>query len=76
MVTEAEMKKILLVVCLCASSSAFATTANWTGNKEKIETPSGVTKWKCEYKVAYTLQMILFWRTFTDACPSEVEVYF
>ena len=69
------MKKILLVVCLCASSAALATPAIWTGNKQKIETPNG-TRWKCEYKIAYTMQMILFWRTFADACPSEVEVYF
>jgi hypothetical protein len=70
------MKKILLVVCLCASSAAFATPAIWTGNKEKIDAASGITKWKCEYQVAYTMQMIIFWRTFADACPSEVEVYF
>jgi hypothetical protein len=70
------MRKILLVVCLCASSAAFATPAIWTGNKQKIETSDGGTKWKCEYKIAYTVQMILFWRTFSDGCPSQVEVYF
>ena len=70
------MKKFLLVVCLCASSSAFAASAIWTGNKQKIEIVGGRTEWKCEYKVAYTTQMIIFWRTFSDACPSEVEVYF
>jgi len=68
------MKKLLFVVCLFASSSAFATTAFWTGNKEKIETATGETNWKCEYRLAYTTQMILVWRTFPYACPAEIEI--
>lgn len=68
------MKKLLFVVCLFASSSAFATTAFWTGNKEKFETDKGETNWKCEYRLAYTTQMILVWRTFPYACPAEIEI--
>lgn len=37
------MKKFLFVVCLFASSSAFATTALWTGNKEQLSSEKGVT---------------------------------
>ena len=104
------MKKFLFIVCLFASSSAFATTAFWTGNKEQLqsdkveankeqpqsekaetnkeqpqsekagankEQPQSEkveTKWKCEYRVAYTTQMILVWRTFPYACPAEIEL--
>ncbi len=116
------MKQFLFIVCLLASSSAFATTAFWTGNKEqlqseKVETnkeqsqsnkvesnkeqpqsdkgetnkdqPQSdksetnkeqlqsdkvATKWKCEYRVAYTTQLILVWRTFPDGCPAEIEL--
>lgn len=92
------MKKFLFIVCLFASSSAFATTAFWTGNKEqlqsekieankeqsqseKVETnkeqPQSEkvqTNWKCEYRVAYTTQMMLVWRTFPYACPAEIEL--
>jgi hypothetical protein len=92
------MKKLLFVACLLASSSAFATSAFWTGNKEqlqskKVETnkeqpqsakgeankeqpqsEKSETKWKCEYRVAYTTQMMLVWRTFTDGCPAEIEL--
>lgn len=70
------MKKLLFLVCLLAASTAYATPAIWTGNKQKIETVGGRTEWKCEYKIAYTMQMVLFWRTFPDTCPPEVEVYF
>lgn len=66
------MKKLLLVICLLASGAAFATTAIWTGNKQKVQTVSGKVKWNCEYKVADTTQMIIFWRIFPDACPAEV----
>ena len=78
------MKKILFIVCLLASSSAFATTAFWTGNKEQPQADKGETnkeqpqpekvetKWKCEYRVAYTTQLILVWRTFPDSCPAEI----
>jgi hypothetical protein len=69
-----QMKKLLFIVCLFASSSAFATTAFWTGNKEKFETDKGETNWKCEYRVAYTTQMMLVWRTFPYACPAEIEI--
>ncbi len=69
------MRKFLLVVCLLASGSAFAETAIWTGNKELIQTIAGRTQWKCEYRVANTTQMILFWREFFDFCPSEVGYY-
>lgn len=68
------MKKFLLVVCLFASGSAFATTAFWTGNKELFQTEKGETNWKCEYRIAYTTEMILIWRTFPYACPSEIDV--
>ena len=92
------MKKILFAVFLFVSSSAFATTAIWTGNKEQLESEkvetskeqppadkdgankeqaqsekSG-TKWKCEYRVAYTTQLILVWRIFPDGCPDEIEL--
>jgi hypothetical protein len=67
------MKKFLLVVCLFASSSAFATTAFWTGNKQQIQSITGRIEWNCEYKVSYTVQMILFWRVFPDSCPSEID---
>ncbi len=67
------MRKCFLIVCLLASGSAIAETAIWTGNKEKIETIAGQTKWKCEYKVANRTLMILFWREFLDFCPDEVE---
>ena len=70
---EVQMKTFLLVVCLFASSSAFATTAFWTGNKEQFQTAAGQMKWKCEYRIAYTTQMILLWRVFPDSCPSEVD---
>jgi hypothetical protein len=104
------MKKLLFVVCLFVSSSAFATTAFWTGNKEQLQSEKAEankeqpqsekaeankeqpqsekaeankeqpqsekveTTWKCEYRVAYTTEMILIWRTFPDACPSEIDV--
>jgi hypothetical protein len=80
------MKKFLFIICLFASSSAFATTAFWTGNKEqlqskKVETnkeqPQSEkveTNWKCEYRVAYTTEMILIWRTFPDSCPAEIDL--
>jgi hypothetical protein len=116
------MKKFLFIVCLFASSSAFATTAFWTGNKEQLqsnkveankeqpqsdkaeankeqpqsekaeaskeqpqsekaeankEQPQSAkveTRWKCEYRVAYTTQMMLVWRTFSDFCPAEIEL--
>lgn len=69
------MKKFLLVVCLFASGSAFAETAFWTGNKQRVQTVTGRIEWNCEYRVAYTTQMILFWRVFPDSCPSEVGYY-
>jgi hypothetical protein len=104
------MKRLLIVACLFASSSAFATTAFWTGNKEQLQSEQGevnkkqpqseqaatnkeqpqpeqgetskaqpqpekiATKWTCEYRVAYTTQMILVWRTFPDYCPAEIEL--
>jgi hypothetical protein len=116
------MKRLLIVACLFASSSALATTAFWTGNKEQLQSEQGevnkkqpqseqaatnkeqpqadkgetnkeqpqpeqgetskaqpqpekiATKWKCEYRVAYTTQMILVWRTFSDYCPAEIEL--
>ena len=105
------MKKFVFIVCLFASSSVFATTAFWTGNKEQLqsdkveankeqpqsdkaetnkeqpqsekaeseqgEQPQSAkveTKWKCEYRVAYTTQMMLVWRTFFDFCPAEIEL--
>jgi hypothetical protein len=68
------MKKLFFVVCLFASSSAFATTGFWTGNKEQLQADNGETKWKCEYRVAYTTQMILVWRTFANSCPAEIEI--
>jgi len=71
---EVQMKTFLLVVCLFASSSAFATTAFWTGNKEQVQTVTGQMKWKCEYRISYTTQMILVWRVFADSCPSEVDL--
>jgi hypothetical protein len=49
-----QMKKFLLVVCLFASSSAFAITGLWTGNKEQFETATDQMNWKCEYRIAYT----------------------
>ena len=67
------MRKFLLIVCLFASASAFAGTAVWTGNKEKVEKVMGHIRWKCEYRVANTTQMILFWEEFMDSCPPEVE---
>lgn len=67
------MKTILLAVCLFASSSAFATTAFWTGNKEQFKTETGQTMWNCEYRLGGTQQMILFWRIFPNSCPSEVD---
>jgi hypothetical protein len=116
------MKRFLIVACLFASSSVFATTAFWTGNKEKLQSEQGEvkkkqpqpeqvetnkdqpqpeqgetnkelpqpeqgeankaqpqpekieTRWKCEYRVAYTTQLILVWRTFPDFCPAEIEL--
>jgi hypothetical protein len=68
------MKNILLVVFLFASTSAYATTAIWTGNKEKLQTATGQTKWKCEYRVANTTLMLLLWREFIDSCPSEINI--
>lgn len=68
------MKKFLFTVCLFASSSAFATTAFWTGNKQQFQTEAGQMKWKCEYRIAYTTRMILVWRVFSFSCPSEVDV--
>jgi hypothetical protein len=67
------MEKFLLVVCLFASSSAFATTAFWTGNKQQVQTVTGQMKWNCEYRIAYTTQIILLWRVFSDSCLSEVD---
>ena len=93
-----QMKKFLFIVCLFASSSAFATTAVWTGNKEQLQSekveankdqpqsekaeankdqPQSEkvrTNWRCEYRVAYTTQMMLVWRTFPDSCPAEIEI--
>ena len=71
--SEDYMRKFVLIVSLFASSHAIAETAIWTGNKEKIDTIGGQTKWKCEYKVANRSLMILFWREFFDFCPDEVE---
>ena len=68
------MKKIIFAVFLLASSPAFATTAFWTGNKEEIQTATGETNWKCEYRIAYTTQLIFVWRTFPNSCPEEIEV--
>jgi hypothetical protein len=68
------MKKIFLVICLFASSPAFANPAFWTGNKEQVSAVAGQVIWKCEYRVAYTTQMILVWREFADSCPSEISV--
>lgn len=68
------MKKLIFVVCLFASSAAYATTAFWTGNKEEFKTAKGETNWKCEYRIAYTTQLILIWRTYPYACPSEIEI--
>ena len=67
------MNRILLVICLFASTSAFATTAFWTGNKQLFESVEGQTKWNCEYRVGHTTKMILFWRIFPDACPTEID---
>jgi hypothetical protein len=67
------MKKLIFVVCLFASSSAFATTGFWTGNKEPLDPDNAKTSWKCEYRVAYTTRMILVWRIFPDSCPAEIE---
>jgi hypothetical protein len=72
--SEVQMKKFLLVVCLFASSSAFAETAIWTGNKERVQTVSGEVKWNCEYKVASTTLMNLFWQEFVDACPLKLGI--
>lgn len=68
------MKKFLLLVCLFASSPAFATTAFWTGNKEPLDPDNPKTRWKCEYRVAYANEMILVWRIFSDSCPAEIEL--
>jgi len=73
--SEVKMKKFLFVVCLFASSSAFAEAAMWTGNKQQIQTEDGRVKWSCEYRVPNTTAVILFWREFFDACPSEVESF-
>jgi hypothetical protein len=67
------MKKILLAICFFVSTSAFATTAFWTGNKQPVEAEAGQTKWNCEYRVGHTTQMILFWRIFPDSCPTEID---
>lgn len=93
-----QVKKIVFIVCLLASSAAYATTAFWTGNKEQLQSEKSEvkkeqpqpeqgktdqaqpqaekieTKWKCEYRVAYTTQLILVWRTFSDYCPAEIEL--
>jgi len=69
------MKKLLFVVCLCASSAALAEPAAWTGNKEQIEVDGDRIKWNCEYRVPGTTDLILFWRAFYDACPAEVEYF-
>jgi hypothetical protein len=71
---EVHVKKLIFIVCLFASSAAFATTAFWTGNKQQIQTATGQVKWNCEYRIAYTTRMILVWRIFPDSCPSEVDV--
>jgi hypothetical protein len=41
-------------------------------NKEQPQPEKVETKWKCEYRVAYTTQLILVWRTFPDSCPAEI----
>ena len=69
-----QMKKFLLIVCLFASSPAFATTAVWTGNKEQFKTAAGKMNWKCEYRVIHTTEMIFVWRVFSYSCPSEIDV--
>jgi hypothetical protein len=68
------MKKLFFVACLFASSSAFAMTAFWTGNKEEFQTAKGETNWKCEYRIANTSQLILIWRIFAFSCPAEISV--
>jgi hypothetical protein len=68
------MKKIIFAVFLLTSSPAFAMAAYWTGNKEEIQTSTGETHWKCEYRVAYRTQLILVWRTFANSCPEEIEI--
>lgn len=64
------MKKVLLVVLLFASSSAFAATAYWTGRMEQIQTVTFQMGWNCEYNY----QGQIFWRVFINSCPSTIEI--
>lgn len=43
-------------------------------NKDQPQPEKIGTKWKCEYRVANTTQLILVWRIFPDGCPEEIEL--
>lgn len=50
--------------------SPVLATAYFTGRQQQVQTVTYQSGWNCEYR--YNSQT--FWRTFTSACPSSIQV--
>ena len=66
-----KLRTTLVAAGLLLVGTAFAATANWTGNMRFVTTVTYQQGVSCEYIYAGRT----FWRTFVGAsCPSSVEV--
>lgn len=64
------MRIVFVAVMLAICSNAFAATAFFTGNQEIVQSVTGRVVWNCQYNYAGRL----FWRAFSVACPSQIEI--
>jgi len=64
------MKKIVALVLLAASMSAFAATAFFTGQQEMVQTVTGRVAWRCHYNYAGNT----FTAIFEGSCPGSIQV--